>query len=60
MNPLQTKIKIITDEEENLNINIDGVRVAHVENFEYLGVTIEEREINYRIENVLYLKFIIV
>lgn len=58
MNLNKTKVMAIAEKKVTTNIHINGVKVQQVEDFEYLGVTIDEtgkleKEIGKRIENAM-------
>jgi galactitol-specific phosphotransferase system IIB component len=54
INIVKTKIMVITKDEKNVDIEIEGTKIEQVNEFKYLGVTInnkgkEDTEINQRI-----------
>ncbi|XP_023310553.1 uncharacterized protein LOC111691870 [Anoplophora glabripennis] len=58
INVKKTKTMAITEEQQKINIQIDGVRLEQVQYFDYLGVLIEgsgkqDKEIEKRIENTM-------
>ena len=58
INKDKTKVMMIGEEQEELNIDIEKTKIEQVKTFQYLGVTIDEKgkqdvEINSRIEKTL-------